>query len=217
MIVIDFDDILLYTYELLIKRPDILKIWDLKELNQVSQNIIINIFTKGTSAEKEEYSIFDNEKDGVTLKNDIKRLIQSGEVYIDVCGIAGDYCVLETIKGLMDVIGNQYITILEPYVASIDGGEKLKAFATEKLGIVPFSTFEDDEKPTDPLGLEVVRYMEDSTLTSVSWNFTAFPSQTFKDQLGYALLDYCNDTSDWDGVVSAFVDGWKTEKEASAE
>lgn len=103
----------------------------LKELNQVSQNVIINIFTKGTLAEKEEYSIFDNEKDGVTLKNDIKRLIQSGEVYIDVCGIAGDYCVLETIKGLMDVIGNQYITILEPYVASIDGGEKLKAFAIE--------------------------------------------------------------------------------------
>ena len=103
----------------------------LKELNQVSQNVIINIFTKGTLAEKEEYSIFDNEKDGVTLKNDIKRLIQSGEVYIDVCGIAGDYCVLETIKGLMDVIGNQYITILEPYVASIDGGEKLRAFAIE--------------------------------------------------------------------------------------
>ena len=103
----------------------------LKELNQISQNVIINIFTKGTKAEKEEYSIFDNEKDGVTLKNDIKRLIQSGEVFIDVCGIAGDYCVLETIKGLMSIIGNQYITILEPYTASIDGGEKLKNFAKE--------------------------------------------------------------------------------------
>lgn len=103
----------------------------LKELNQISQNVIINIFTKGTKAEKEEYSIFDNEKDGVTLKNDIKRLIQSGEVFIDVCGIAGDYCVLETIKGLMGIIGNQYITILEPYTASIDGGEKLKNFAQE--------------------------------------------------------------------------------------
>ena len=103
----------------------------LKELNQVSQNIIINIFTKGTLVEKEEYSIFDNEKDGVTLKNDIKRLIQSGDVFIDVCGIAGDYCVLETIKGLMGIIGNQYITILEPYTASIDGGEKLKNFAQE--------------------------------------------------------------------------------------
>lgn len=103
----------------------------LKELNQISQNVIINVFTKGTSAEKEEYSIFDNDKDGVTLKNDVRRLIQSGDVFIDVCGIAGDYCVLETIKGLMGIIGNQYITILEPYTASIDGGEKLKNFAQE--------------------------------------------------------------------------------------
>lgn len=103
----------------------------LKELNQVNSNAIINIYTKGTVSDKEEYSIFDNEKDGVTLKNDIKRLIQSGEVFIDVCGIAGDYCVLETIKGLMNIIGNQYITILEPYTASIDGGKKLKSFAKE--------------------------------------------------------------------------------------
>ncbi len=103
------------------------------------------------------------------------------------------------------------------FVEWVFNSEEGKAFATEKLGIVPFTTFTDDEKPSDPLGLEVCRYMEDSSLTSVSWNFTAFPSQTFKDELGYALLDYCNGTSDWDGVVSAFVDGWKTEKEASAE
>ena len=100
------------------------------------------------------------------------------------------------------------------WVFSSDAGKK---FATEKLGIVPFSTFGDNEKPSDPLGLEVVRYMEDSSLTSVSWNFTAFPSQTFKDELGYALLDYCNGASEWDSVVSAFVDGWNLEKEASAE
>lgn len=103
------------------------------------------------------------------------------------------------------------------FVEWVFNSEEGKAFATEKLGITPFTTFTENEKPSDPLGLEVCRYMEDSSLTSVSWNFTAFPSQTFKDQLGYALLDYCNETSDWDGVVSAFVDGWKTEKEASAE
>ena len=103
------------------------------------------------------------------------------------------------------------------FVEWVFSSEEGKAFATEKLGIVPFSTFEDDEKPTDPLGLEVLRYMEDESLTSVSWNFTAFPSQTFKDELGYALLDYCNENADWDNVVSTFVDGWKTEKEMSAE
>ena len=100
------------------------------------------------------------------------------------------------------------------WVFSSDEGKK---FATEKLGIVPFSTFTDDEKPSDPLGLEVSRYMEDSSLTSVSWNFTAFPSQTFKDELGYSLLDYCNGQSDWDAVVTSFKDGWASEKEASAQ
>lgn len=100
------------------------------------------------------------------------------------------------------------------WVFSSDEG---KAFASEKLGIVPFSTFSDDEKPSDPLGLEVSRYMEDSSLTSVAWSFTAFPSETFKSELGYALLDYCNGNGDWDSVVSTFVDDWKYEKEASAE
>ena len=59
--------------------------------------------------------------------------------------------------------------------------------------------------------------MEDESLTSVSWNFTAFPSQAFKDQLGFALLDYCNGNEDWDAVVTSFVDGWKSDKEMSAE
>lgn len=103
------------------------------------------------------------------------------------------------------------------FVEWVFSSEAGKAFATEKLGIVPFSTFGDDEKPSDPLGLEVVRYMEDSSLTSVSWNFTAFPSQTFKDELGYALLDYCNGQGDWEAVKGQFVDGWAAEKEASAE
>ena len=100
------------------------------------------------------------------------------------------------------------------WVFSSDEGKK---FASEKLGIVPFSTFTDAEKPADPLGLEVSRYMEDSSLTSVSWNFTAFPSQTFKDELGYALLDYCNGQADWSAVTEQFIDGWATEKAASAE
>lgn len=99
------------------------------------------------------------------------------------------------------------------WVFNSDEGKK---FATEKLGIVPFSTFTDDEKPSDPLGLEVSKYMEDSSLTSVSWNFTAFPSQTFKDELGYSLLDYCNGQADWDAVVTQFKDGWASEKEMAA-
>ena len=49
---------------------------------------------------------------------------------INVCGIAGDYCVLETIKGLRKYIGDSYITVLFEYIASIDSGKKLKEYVS---------------------------------------------------------------------------------------
>ena len=33
--------------------------------------------------------------------------------------------------------------------------------------------------------------------------------------VGSALLEYAQGTGDWDAVVTAFVDGWKTEYDAS--
>lgn len=102
------------------------------------------------------------------------------------------------------------------FVEWLFSSETGKDYVTNKLGfIAPFSTFGEGETPTDPLAQEVLKYMGDSSLTSVSWNFTAFPSQTFKDNLGYALLDYAQGTGNWDGVVSAFKDGWASEKAAT--
>ena len=102
----------------------------IKELNQIKSDIAFHLYLKGTEYNKEEYSIFDNAKDGDLLKKDIQRYIQNdSEVYIDVCGIAGDYCVLQTLQGLKEVIDPKNITILEPYTASIDGGVALKEFA----------------------------------------------------------------------------------------
>ncbi|MFW5675608.1 MAG: carbohydrate ABC transporter substrate-binding protein, partial [Acetivibrio ethanolgignens] len=102
------------------------------------------------------------------------------------------------------------------FVEWLFSSETGKDYVTNKLGfIAPFSTFGEGETPTDPLAQEVLKYMGDSGLTSVSWNFTAFPSQTFKDNLGYALLDYAQGTGNWDGVVSAFKDGWTSEKAAT--
>lgn len=83
---------------------------------------------KGTESNKEEYSIFDNDEDGFRLYNQIKELARQEDVYVDVCGIAGDYCVLETIKGLRKFMGDKYIRVLTEYTASIDGGEKLKNY-----------------------------------------------------------------------------------------
>lgn len=88
-------------------------------------------YFKGTEVDKEEYSIFDNNEDGVKLYNQIIELARQEDVYIDVCGIAGDYCVLETIKGLRKFMGDKYIKVLTEYTASIDGGEKLMNYLKE--------------------------------------------------------------------------------------
>ena len=82
-------------------------------------------YRKGTDSNTEEYSIFDNQIDGYSLYRHITYYFREGDINIDVCGIAGDYCVLETIKGLRKYIGDEYITVLPEYTASIDGGEKL--------------------------------------------------------------------------------------------
>ena len=89
----------------------------------------VHFYHKGTESDTEEYSIFDNEKDGFMLYTQIKELARQEDVYIDVCGIAGDYCVLETIKGLRKFMGDKYINILWDYTASIDGGIKLFDYA----------------------------------------------------------------------------------------
>lgn len=47
--------------------------------------------------------------------------------------------------------------------------------------------------------------------TPVSWNFTTMPSENWKNGVGSALTAYAAGTGDWDGVVSAFVDGWAEE------
>lgn len=87
------------------------------------------IFHKGTESNVEEYSIFDNKIDGVELANFLfATQDEDPDTFIDVCGIAGDYCVLETIKGLQTIINPDHISVLMDLVASIDGGEKLTEF-----------------------------------------------------------------------------------------
>lgn len=90
-----------------------------------------NCYHKGTEPDQEEYSIFDNEDDGFILWRQITELIREDTLEIDICGIAGDYCVLETLKGLRKIIGDSYITVLTEYTASIDGGEKLMKYLEE--------------------------------------------------------------------------------------
>ena len=77
----------------------------------------------------------------------------------------------------------------------------------------PFKSF-SDVKSDNPLVQAAVED-QNSDKTAVSWNFTMMPSEEWKNQLGSALLEYAQGTGDWDAVKTAFVDGWKTEYDAS--
>lgn len=90
----------------------------------------VTYYNKGTEFSREEYSIFENKTDGFTLYTQISELIKEGDFDISICGIAGDFCVLETLKGLRKYIGDKYITVLFEYIASIDGGKKLKEYVS---------------------------------------------------------------------------------------
>ncbi|NLK76870.1 MAG: ABC transporter substrate-binding protein [Clostridiales bacterium] len=88
-----------------------------------------------------------------------------------------------------------------------------KDYVTNKLGfIAPFDTFNDDEKPDDPLAQQVIAAMSDDSKQSVAWNFTAFPGQLFKDQFGADLLSYVKGEMTWDDVVSDAKTQWKEQK-----
>lgn len=89
---------------------------------------------------------------------------------------------------------------------------KGKAFVTNDLKfIAPFDTFAENEKPTNPLAKEVMRYMADTNLYNVAWNFVKFPNQTFKDNFGAALLKYAQGNMKWDDVKTLIVEQWKKE------
>ena len=91
-----------------------------------------------------------------------------------------------------------------------------KNHVTNELGfIAPFDTFEDSEVPQDPLAKEVLKYLSNDDLYNVDWNFTTFPSQTFKDDFGAALLEYCNGNMKWEDVKKIVIEEWASEKEAS--
>lgn len=94
----------------------------------------------------------------------------------------------------------------------VESDEGRESLSTDMGFVTPFTTFAD-YLPENPLVVAADAYNKGKT--PVSWNFTTMPSEEWKNQLGSALLQYAQGTGDWDAVKTAFVDNWKTEKEAS--
>lgn len=78
---------------------------------------------KGTSADHEEYSVFQNTTSAARIAQLVK---ETGIERIDLCGIAGDACVLNTLKDGVNLYGAPMFHVLEEYAPSLDGGTALK-------------------------------------------------------------------------------------------
>lgn len=103
------------------------------------------------------------------------------------------------------------------FVYWIYSSEKGKKYVVEEFGfIAPFDTFTDKERPSDPLANEVLDWMDKDGIRTIPWNFTAFPSVTFKERLGAALLKYAQGTKTWEALVKETADSWKKEQSAAA-
>ena len=92
----------------------------------------------------------------------------------------------------------------------ITSDEGRKSMSQDMGFVVPFDTFTGEYASANPL-VAVDAALTAEGKTPVSWNFTTMPSEEWKNGVGSALTAYAAGTGDWNGVVSAFVDGWKTE------
>lgn len=101
----------------------------------------------------------------------------------------------------------------EDFVYWLISSETGKNYMVNKLGnVAPFTTFTEEEKPADPLAKSMLDIMESGKM-SIPWIFTTFPSQTFKEAFGGALLEYAQGNISWDKVVKLVQEQWKAEKE----
>lgn len=102
--------------------------------------------------------------------------------------------------------------LAEEFLYWLYSSETGKKFVTEKLSfIAPFNTFTANEVPDDPLARQVAEWMQKKEVTTIPWNFTVFPNQTFKDNFGAALLSYAQGAKPWQEVKTLFVEDWAKE------
>lgn len=80
------------------------------------------VLHKGEDALREEYSIFKN----IAAAERILSILESDNIgQIDICGLAGDVCVADTIRDGIAMKLSQKINVLIDFTPSIDGGNTL--------------------------------------------------------------------------------------------
>lgn len=88
----------------------------------------VTILHKGENATTEEYSILKNRTAAERLLTIIR---EGGNIQTDICGLAGDVCVADTIRDWMALAGDVSLTVLKDFTPSIDGGKALDSIIAE--------------------------------------------------------------------------------------
>ena len=96
----------------------------------------------------------------------------------------------------------------------ITSDEGREALAVQMGFATPFATFDEGYAASNAL-LDAAREDLAQGRTPVSWTFPTMPSETWKNDVGAALLEYAQGTREWSAVETAFVDGWAREYEAA--
>lgn len=84
---------------------------------------------KGDHSDREEYSIFQSQSSGRILEG----IIEDGMDLVEVCGIAGDVCVLNTLKDALTKYKPELFKVLQEFCPSLDGGRALSEFVSQNL------------------------------------------------------------------------------------
>lgn len=89
----------------------------------------VQLFFKGSDRDREEYGAFEGlSADG--KYSVIYEWLQKADE-IDVCGIAGDYCVKETAAMILKYVPASKVRMLADLICSIDDGSTLESFINE--------------------------------------------------------------------------------------
>ena len=93
----------------------------------------VHFMKKGNIADREEFSVFQNERNGEKLR----RTIQEFENFegIDVCGIATDYCVYQTVKDLIEFYPAAKVRVVTNCIAAVDENDTKLAKLMKEKGI----------------------------------------------------------------------------------
>jgi len=86
-----------------------------------------HILAKGENSNKEEYSIFQ------AAAQKLDTLFAANEIDgVDICGIAGNVCVLNTLKDGVARYGKNMFRVLPQFCPSLDGGGTLADFCQKE-------------------------------------------------------------------------------------